>query len=126
MTWLAIAVGGAVGSLARHAVNQVIHNRWLTLRFPAGTLVVNLFGCFIIGLLAGLLASERIALRPHWREFAFVGVIGGFTTFSAFGLDTLLLSRTQSPGLAAANVLAQVAGGLCAVWAGYSLGISKA
>lgn len=125
MTWLAVAVGGALGSLARHAANRLIHEHWLTTRFPAGTVVVNLVGCFVIGLLAGLLASERIALRVHWREFVFVGLLGGFTTFSTFGLDTFVLART-SPAQAGVNVAAQVLGGLLAVWAGYQLGLSKA
>lgn len=60
----------------------------------SGTVIANLAGCFAIGLLAGLIASERITLRADWREFVFVGLLGGFTTFSAFGLDTLVLSRT--------------------------------
>jgi CrcB protein len=120
MTWIAIAVGGALGSLARHAVNHILHTRWLDARFPVGTVAVNLIGCFVIGLLAGLLASERIAMRPSWREFVFVGVLGGFTTFSAFGLDTFTLARAQ-PLSAVANVVIQVAGGLAGVWLGYYL-----
>ena len=122
MTWLAIAVGGAIGSVARHAVNQLVHTRWLTTRFPVGTVAVNLIGCLIIGILAGLIASERIALRVHWREFVFVGLLGGFTTFSTFGLDTLVLARTDSAGQAALNVALQVVGGLLAVWLGYQVG----
>lgn len=119
MTWLAVAAGGALGSLARHAMNHLVHAQWLSTRFPAGTVVVNLTGCFAIGVLAGLVASERLALPLHWREFVFVGLLGGFTTYSTFGLDTFLLARTQSAGLALANVVAHVAGGLLAVWAGY-------
>lgn len=119
MNWLAIAAGGALGSLARHALNHVVHTQWLSTRFPAGTAAVNITGCFVIGVLAGLVASERLALTPHWREFIFVGLLGGFTTFSTFGLDTFLLARTHSPGMALANVAAHVAGGLLAVWAGY-------
>ena len=122
MTWIAVAIGGGLGSLARHAVNHLVHARWLTTRFPAGTVVVNVVGCLVIGLLAGLLASERIAMRPHWREFIFVGVLGGFTTFSTFGLDTFVLTRTHSVGQAAINVIAQVSGSLLAVWAGYHVG----
>lgn len=53
MTWLAVAVGGALGSIARHAINGLVHEQWLTMRFPAGTVIVNVFGCFVIGLLAG-------------------------------------------------------------------------
>jgi CrcB protein len=121
MTWLAIAVGGAIGSMARHGVNHLVHARWLTTRFPAGTIVVNLAGCFAIGVLAGLVASDRLALRVHWREFLFVGLLGGFTTFSTFGLDTLLLARTHSTGHAMLNIAAQVVGGLAAVWVGYAL-----
>jgi CrcB protein len=123
MTWIAIAIGGAIGSIARHAVNHLVHTRWLLTRFPVGTVVVNLTGCFIVGLLAGLLASRRIALRLWWREFVFVGLLGGFTTFSTFGLDTFLLSRTHSTGSAVLNVASQVIGGLLALWLGYRLGL---
>lgn len=122
MTWIAVAVGGALGSLARHAVNHLVHERWLTTRFPVATVVVNVAGCLVIGLLAGLIASERIELRLHWREFVFVGLLGGFTTFSTLGLDTFLLARTDSGAQAALNVAVQVVAGLAAVWAGYHLG----
>jgi CrcB protein len=121
MTWIAIGVGGALGAMARHAVNHVVHAQWLTTRFPAGTVVVNLTGCVLIGVLAGLVASERLPLRLHWREFIFVGLLGGFTTFSTFGLDTFLLARTHSAGYALVNVSLQVAGGLGAVWLGFRL-----
>ena len=125
MTWLAVAVGGALGSMARHATNHVTHNYALTTKFPVGTAVVNLVGCAVIGLLAGLLAVERIRLPLHWREFVFVGLLGGFTTFSAFGLDTFLLAKTHSSSIAVGNVLFQVIGGLVAVWLGYQLGSAR-
>src|SRR5688572_15518853 len=108
MTWIAIAVGGALGSMARHAVGHLARSQFLTTRLPAGIVIVNLTGCFIIGLLAGLLASDRIALRAYWREFVFVGLLGGYTTFSAFGLDTFVLARTQPVGYALLNVAVQV------------------
>ena len=124
MTWMAVAVGGAVGSLARHGVNHLVRTRWASIQFPLATLIINLAGCFAIGLLAGLLASDRIARRLPWREFVFVGLLGGFTTFSAFGLDTFVLSRT-APAHAIVNVAVQVFGGLAAVWIGYQLGLAR-
>jgi CrcB protein len=121
--WIAVAVGGAIGSVARHAVNHLVHVRWLTTRFPAGTVVVNVTGCFLIGLLTGLIASNRLTFRFFWREFVFVGVLGGFTTFSTFGLDTHMLVQTHSSGAALANVAANMIGGLAAVWIGYAVGL---
>jgi CrcB protein len=97
----------------------------LTTTFPIGTAIVNLAGCVVIGLLAGLLAVERIRVPLYWREFVFVGLLGGFTTFSTFGLDTLLLARTHSSSMAFGNVLLQVLGGLAAVWLGYQLGAAR-
>ena len=123
--WIAVAIGGALGSLARHGVNHVVQTRWLTLRFPAGTVAVNLAGCLVIGLLAGLIASNRLTLGLYWREFIFVGVLGGFTTFSTFGLDTLTLAQSHSTTNAVLNVALQVVGGLLAVWAGYAIGLSR-
>jgi CrcB protein len=121
--WIAVAIGGAIGSVARHAVNHLVHIRWFTTRFPAATAVVNVVGCFVIGLLAGLLASNRVALRFYWREFVFVGVLGGFTTFSTFGLDTYMLAQTHSSQAALLNVAANTIGGLMAVWIGYAVGV---
>ena len=120
--WAAIAAGGALGSMARHAVNHIVHARWPLLRFPLATLLVNVAGCFVIGLLAGLIMSERITMRPYWREFVFVGVLGGFTTFSTFGLDTITLARTGALPGALWNVAGHVVLGLLAVWAGMLTG----
>ena len=122
MVWIAIAVGGALGSVARHGVNVLIHGRWPMARFPLATLIVNVAGCLIIGLLAGLIMSERLALRFYWREFLFVGILGGFTTFSTFGLDTITLARTHSMSAALWNVTAHVVIGLLAVQAGLVIG----
>lgn len=125
MVWIAIAVGGALGSMARHGVNVLVHGRWPMMRFPLATLIVNIAGCLIIGLLAGLIMSNRFAPRLYWREFVFVGVLGGFTTFSTFGLDTVTLARTHSMAPAAWNVLGQVGMGLLAVHAGILLASIK-
>jgi len=125
-TWIAVAIGGAVGSLARHGVNHLVHTRWLLARLPIGTAIVNLTGCFVIGLLAGLIASNRLVVGLYWREFVFVGVLGGFTTFSTFGLDTFTLTQTHPGAYAILNVALQVIGGLLAVWAGYAIGLARA
>jgi len=125
MVWIAIAVGGALGSMARHGVNVLVQGRWPLLRFPLATFVVNVAGCLVIGVLAGLIMSGRITPRLYWREFVFVGILGGFTTFSTFGLDTFMLTRTHSAGQAAVNVGLQVIGGLASVWIGYALGLAK-
>jgi len=122
MVWLAIAAGGALGSVARHGVNVLVHGRWPLLRFPLATLIVNVLGCLVIGVLAGLVMSDRITLRFYWREFLFVGILGGFTTFSTFGLDTLTLARAHSSSAAVWNVVAQVALGLLAVRLGMLVG----
>ena len=121
MVWLAIAVGGALGSMARHGVNVLVHHRWPLMKFPLATMIVNVAGCLVIGLLAGVILSGRISPRLYWREFVFVGVLGGFTTFSTFGLDTITLMRTGSITPAIWNVAGQVVIGLLAVQTGIAL-----
>jgi CrcB protein len=124
VAWIAVAVGGALGSVARHGVYRVVLRRWPSLQFPLATLTVNVAGCFVIGLLAGLIAADRIAMRTPWRELVFAGVLGGFTTFSSFGLDTMTLVRSPSSSIAVWNVVAQLGLGLGAVYAGLLLGTS--
>lgn len=85
--------------------------------FPAGTLAVNLLGCLAIGLVAALV-EERGALDPAARVFLLVGVLGGFTTFSTFGYETVALVRDGNLLLAGGNVAASLAAGLAGVWAG--------
>ena len=121
MTWITVAVGGALGSVARHGVNVLI-GRLVHRPVPYATAAVNLVGCVVIGLLAGLLASSRLQMSQTVRAFVFVGVLGGFTTFSSFGLDTFTLSREGSHTLAFWNVAAQVGLGLLGVAAGFRAG----
>ena len=120
MVWLAIAVGGALGSVARHGVNVLIHDRWPLLRFPLATLIVNVAGCLIIGVLAGLVMAERIELRFYWREFLLVGVLGGFTTFSSFSLETLELARGATLAAAGLNVALSLTLCLFGAWLGFA------
>jgi CrcB protein len=86
---------------------------------PLGTLLVNVLGCLLIGLLAGL-AEARDLFSHEMRLFLFVGLLGGFTTFSTFGLESFELLRAGNWGMALANVSAQVFLSLAAVWAGFT------
>ena len=123
MIYLVVGLGGAVGAMLRHGVNHVIHQRLLLARFPWGIFVVNVAGSFAIGVLAGMLASERLTWGYHARSFVIVGILGGFTTFSSFSLDTLALAREGFVEKAVANVIGQVGLSVVAVWLGYRLGV---
>lgn len=114
----AIAAGGALGALARYGVVRGAA-AWLGSGFPWGTLAVNAAGCFAMGLLYfWLAAKEATALKA----FLMVGVLGAFTTFSAFALDAALLLRDRSLSAAALYVAASVAGSLFAFAAGAAAG----
>ena len=119
MTWIAVALGGAIGSLARHGVNAAIAHVTETTT-PYATATVNVVGSLVIGVLAGLTASGRLHLTPVSRAFVFVGILGGFTTFSSLMLDTLTLGHGNEQGMAVANVLLQTVLGAVAVFAGYA------
>lgn len=121
MLWLLIGIGGALGAMARHGVNHLIHQRALASSFPAGIFIINVAGSVAIGVLAGLLASQRVALSHEMRTFLVVGLLGGFTTFSSFSLDTLTLLREGQELRAAWNVVGQVGLSLAGVWAGFRL-----
>jgi CrcB protein len=110
-------MGGFLGSVLRYGTGGLVHRVAGQALFPWGTLVVNGLGCLAIGFLGGL-AEMRGVLTAEARLFLFIGVLGGFTTFSTFGYETIHLMRDGQAGWAAANVLAQVALGLAAVWAG--------
>jgi len=123
MTWIAVGLGGALGSLARHAVNMLFAHVFER-AVPYATAAVNLSGALTIGVLAALVATERLPMSPPMRTFVFVGILGGFTTFSSFMLDTFTLGHGGDHALAAANVIGQTAVGLLAVWAGYYAGLA--
>lgn len=122
MTWLAVAVGGALGSLARHLVNMAVAHR-LERAVPWATFIVNIIGCLVIGGLAGRIASGRLQVSPLVRTFVFVGILGGFTTFSSFGLDTFTLGHGGNHAAAFWNVVGQIALGVGGVWLGYYLAL---
>ena len=117
---LLVGLGGFAGSVARYMLGGWLLHHTAQERFPWSTFAVNAAGCLAIGVLAGL--AERHALSsPGLRLFLFTGLLGGFTTFSAFGLETLFLLRRGEPWTAAAYVLASIAVGLLAVWLGMRL-----
>jgi CrcB protein len=118
MTWIAVILGGAAGSAARHAVNLAFAH-FTGSAMPMATATVNLLGSFAIGVLAGLLAIGKLHMTPHARTFVFVGILGGFTTFSSFMLDTLILAQSGREATALANVALQLIAGAACVWAGY-------
>lgn len=118
MLWLAVAGGGALGSVARFATSLAV-SAWVGTGFPWGTFTANLLGCFVMGLLAAILAgrSDNVQLRA----FLLTGFLGGYTTFSSFANETLELARHGHAWLAVANVICTVVATLVAVWLGYRL-----
>lgn len=120
MLWVAAGVGGALGSMARHGTNIAVH-RLFGQVVPYATALVNVVGCLVIGMLAGLISTGTLRLTETARVFVFVGILGGFTTFSSFGLDTFTLIRGGATGVALANAAGQVCVGLASVFAGFWL-----
>ena len=124
MVWLAVAAGGAIGTLARHGVNLVFGHVFVR-AVPYATAAVNIAGSLVIGLLAGRIASGRLEMDQPVRAFVFVGVLGGFTTFSSFMLDTLVLTDGGDRTLAVANLVGQTGLGLVTIYLGYQLGVLR-
>lgn len=119
MSYLVVFVGGGIGAALRHGVN-VATARLFGSSFPYGTLTVNVIGCLMMGLLAGYFAFKG-DVSQHWRLFLTTGILGGFTTFSAFSLDVAVLYERGEIGLAATYVLASAVVSLIAVFAGLAL-----
>ena len=117
MNILFVAFGGALGSVSRYLLGTWVQSVSKSIDFPFGTLTVNLIGCFVIGFLSQL-AEARGAFTSESRALVFVGILGGFTTFSSFGNDTINLLRDGETFNALANVGANVILGLLLVWLG--------
>lgn len=113
-----MGAGGFAGAALRYAVGTLVV-RWLPIPFPIGTFFVNVTGCFAIGLLAAWF--EQHGAGPAPRLFWITGLLGGYTTFSAFGFETLALLRDENVAAAALNAGGQVLAGLAAVVAGGAL-----
>lgn len=119
-----VGSGGFIGSLARFTVGGFVHRQLPLAIFPFGTLLVNLLGCLLIGVLAGF-AESRQVFGPQFRQFALIGVLGGFTTFSTFGYETVAMLRDADYLRAGANVGISVVGGLALVWLGYQFAVAR-
>jgi fluoride exporter len=122
VTYLWVALGGALGSVARYWMTNAVAA--LTgPRFPWGTIAINVIGSFIIGFVAFLTTPiGRVSISFDIRAFILVGICGGYTTFSAFSLQTLELMRNGHWLEAGGNILLSVVACVLAVWAGYALG----
>ncbi|MDO8980791.1 MAG: fluoride efflux transporter CrcB [Afipia sp.] len=119
MNYLLVFVGGGLGASLRHAVNVGCARAW-GINFPYGTFLINITGSLVMGLIAGYLAFKGEASQP-WRLFVMTGILGGYTTFSAFSLDAVLLYERGELGLAAFYVVGSVVLSIAGLVAGLAL-----
>ena len=120
--FVAVGLGASLGSVARYLTSMGMV-QWLGPSFPWGTLTVNVAGSFLIGLYATLTEPDgRLMAGPATRQFVLAGFCGGFTTFSVFSLENLLLAESGAYALAAISIAASVILWLLAVWIGYRIG----
>lgn len=115
-----VFLGGGIGAAARYGLQGLVY-RFLPATFPYGTIAVNILGSFLIGFLMAFF-EERFLVMPSLRVFLTIGVLGGFTTFSSFSYETVMLLRTGSYMLGGVNIVASVLTCLTATWIGMVLG----
>ncbi len=115
-----VAIGGALGAVARYGVSLLVARFW-SLDFPLATFLINVSGSFILGFFATF-AAEKTALDPLWRLAVATGFVGAYTTFSTFEYEALRLTEARAFGWALGYVVLSVAVGFAAVWAGAWLG----
>ena len=119
-TILLVGFGGFIGAVARYKLGGLVLHHTAAFRFPLSTFVVNIVGCLAAGILAGMVIKHD-SFSPNARLFIFTGILGGFTTFSAFGLDTFYLLQRHDLKWAALNATLSPLIGILAVWLGAKL-----
>lgn len=119
---LLVGAGGFIGSVLRYLVSGYVQQWSKSIGFPYGTLAVNVIGCLLIGFLAALVETRGL-FTPEARAFVFIGLLGGFTTFSTFGNESMNLWRDGENLLVLANITGHLLLGLGAVWLGRGLAL---
>ena len=120
MTYLIVFFGGGIGAALRHGVN-IASARYFGFGFPFATMIENVSGSLMMGLLAGYFAFRGGGASSHWQLFLTTGILGGYTTFSAFSLDAVLLYERGALGLAALYVLGSVVLSIAGLMGGLAL-----
>ena len=115
-----VGAGGFIGAVVRYFLSGLVQRTAGAMGFPYGTLVVNMVGCLAIGVVVGMIDTRQV-LHPEFRVFLLVGVLGGFTTYSTFGLETFALLKDTEYLRAVTNVMVHVILGLALVWLGYAM-----
>ena len=118
MIWLSVAIGGAIGAMARFGLSALLTPS--PGKFPIATFTANVLGCFLMGVIYVLIV-EKQTLSPNLRPLLMVGFLGAFTTYSSFSLEALSLWNGEHFVLAAVYALVTLLAALCAVWLGYTL-----
>lgn len=113
-----VAMGGGLGALSRYGLSGAAQTVFGA-RFPAGTLLANVIGCLLVGVL-GYLFVDRQSLTTPYRLFLVTGFLGGLTTFSSFGYETMMFARDRDMTMAGLNIAANVVLSLAGVWAGWA------
>lgn len=121
MSYLIVFVGAGIGGVLRYVMSPAVQRACGDWFFPIGTFSVNMMGCLLIGIL-GQLAESKGLFTGELRLFLFVGILGGYTTFSSFGFETFQLLRDGQMLYAIANAGLQVVVGLLCVWLGWAIG----
>ena len=117
---LLVGIGGGIGAIVRYKLGGLVLHHAVDWRFPLGTFLVNVLGCLVIGLVAGLVERQQL-FSMDAQVFLIPGVLGGFTTFSAFGLETVVRLQRGEVAVALAYVTLSVLCGVAAVWLGMAV-----